>query len=1206
MFWFTCGFTSAFAQPPRLGDITFERLTTKQGLSAGSVFCIVQDRKGFIWFGTDNGLNRWDGHTFKTFFAIANKSTTLPSNYIEALFEDKEGTLWVGSKGGLSRFDRVSETFTSFKSTTGKANSLATSYITSIVDDPTGAYLWVGTYGGGAARFNKATQEFTPYRKQQNNPNALQSDIVWRLATDKSGAIWFGTYTANALNGSGLHRYMQTTNDFLRFTPDSSSSLAELWRANDIQALCADHNGNVWIGTNSKGLWRFEYRPISRSGEFKQFANDLANPSTISSNNVNTILEDRAGRLWVGTTNGLNVFDPITEQTTRFFHQNDGGESLANDEVLSLYEDRSGTVWIGTRNGISFCNLKNRKFTTYRQTMRINGDTQRGLSNNAVTAIAEDAAGRLWVGTDIGLNRMETNSLSGISSFEVFRANDNLPNQLLDDGISALASARDGTLWIGTGKGGLYSLTNTGGYGLLSFTRFAHDPDDSTTISSNFINAITEDRRGTLWVATASGLNRMDGVDASGKARFTVFKSDDKKPNEHLSNNLVNVVYEDRAGILWIGTEQGLTRLDPASSAMKVYSSDPGRIESLSDNAVQAILEDKLGNMWIGTESGLNKFDRMTGKFTLVVPSDTVGIEKNLEDALRGTIMGLLEGTRGNIWMSTNRGLCRFSPATNSFQLYDTRDGLQGTEFITNSFHKGRDGTSYFGGVNGFSAFRPDSLRESTYISPIVLTGFTRFNRPIQLDSAISEKHFVELNYLDNSFEVQFAALSFSNASRNRYRYRLVGLEEQWHYVPDGQYDARYTSVPPGNYEFRVQACSYDGVWNDAGAKLTIHITPPIWATWWFRTLAVVLFVGVAVGGYRWRVNAIETQRTRLEHLVKQRTQELEASTVQVVSANEEINRQNEVLNEQAKDIELANSELQERNQLVEETLLNLKQTQSQLVQSEKMASLGQLTAGVAHEINNPVNFISGAVKPLRRNINALLQVMNAYGEITPDRITTDSISSIQQALRDIEDQKSDIQMDERLKQIDDLVGNIGIGAERITEIVKTLRTFSHPDEGTLKATSLHENLDATLRLLYNQYKNRAITITKQYSPDVPDIMCYPGPLNQVFMNIIHNATQAIREQGEVRITTLLQPGNQRNVVVRIKDTGTGMPEDVKKRIFEAFYTTKEAGMGIGLSITKDIIAKHQGTIDVTSELGVGTEFVITLPVAGPDGARVS
>jgi signal transduction histidine kinase len=192
------------------------------------------------------------------------------------------------------------------------------------------------------------------------------------------------------------------------------------------------------------------------------------------------------------------------------------------------------------------------------------------------------------------------------------------------------------------------------------------------------------------------------------------------------------------------------------------------------------------------------------------------------------------------------------------------------------------------------------------------------------------------------------------------------------------------------------------------------------------------------------------------------------------------------------------------------------------------------------------------------------------------------------------------------LKQIDDLVGNIGIGAERITEIVKTLRTFSHPDEGTLKATSLHENLDATLRLLYNQYKNRTITIIKQYSPDVPDIMCYPGPLNQVFMNIIHNATQAIREQGEVRITTLVQPDNPRNVVVRIKDSGTGMPEDVKKRIFEAFYTTKEAGMGIGLSITKDIIAKHHGTISVASEVGVGTEFVITLPIAGPDGARVS
>jgi signal transduction histidine kinase/ligand-binding sensor domain-containing protein len=1197
---------SGAAQSLKPNEVVFERLTTKQGLSAGSVFCILQDRKGFMWFGTENGLNRWDGHTFKTFFASANKPNTLASNYVEALYEDKEGTLWVGTKGGLSRFDRVTETFTNFKASSGKATSIPVNYVTSIVDDPTGVYLWIGTYGGGASRFNKATQEFTTYRKQPNNPNALQSDIVWRMTTDKTGAIWLGTYNANARDGSGLHRYMQTGNDFIRFMPDSTSSAAAMWKGNDIQALCTDHNGIVWIGTNSSGLWRFEYRPISRSGDFKQFSNDLADPTTVSNNNINAVLEDRAGRLWVGTANGLNAFDRITERTIRFFHESGENESLVNDEILSLYEDRSGTIWIGTRDGISFCNPKTRKFTTYRADSRINGVAERGLSNSAVTAVAEDTGGRLWIGTDEGLNRMESKPLSGIGTFEVFRKNENLPNQLLDDGISALCSAKDGTLWIGTSGGGLYTLNNTSGYGLINFTRYYHDPDDSASLSNDIVNAIIEDKRGTIWIATAAGLNRLDGIDPSGKARFTLFKSDKDKPNESLSNNLVAALCEDRQGLLWIGTEQGLTRLDPVSNAIKVYRSDAARPESLSDNSVQTILEDKQGTLWIGTEGGLNKFNRTSEKFMTVALADTIAAEKNLEDALRGVILGLLEDSHGNLWFSTNRGLCRYSPATNAFHLYDGRDGVQGTEFITNSFCKGRDGIFYFGGVNGFSAFHPDSIRDNAYIPPIVLTGFTRYNRPIQLDSAISEKHLIVLSHLENSFEIQFAALSFSNASRNRYRYRLVGLEEEWHYVPEGQYDARYTSVPPGTYEFRVQACNYDGVWNDAGAKLTVRITPPVWATWWFRTLGAVLFVGFVVGGYQWRVQAIESQRKTLEHLVKIRTQELEETHGQVANANEEINRQNEVLNEQAKDIELANSELQERNQQVEAALRDLKQTQSQLVQSEKMASLGQLTAGVAHEINNPVNFISGAVKPLKRNINSLLQVLNSYGDITPERITPETIGIVQQSLRDIADQKDDIQLDERLKQIDDLVGNIGIGAERIAEIVKTLRTFSRPDEGALKATSLHDNLDATLRLLYNQYKNRAVTIVKDYAPNVPEVLCFPGPLNQVFMNIIHNATQAIREQGEIRITTFIQPDNGSNVVVKIKDNGTGMPDEVKKRIFEAFFTTKEAGMGIGLSITKDIIAKHQGSISVTSELGVGTEFIIVLPIAGPaDAVRI-
>jgi ligand-binding sensor domain-containing protein len=1172
-------------------NLTFERLTADQGLSQGRVICMLQDRRGFMWFGTEEGLNRYDGIGFKQFTSSNKELRSLPSNYIEALYEDKEGVIWVGTKSGLARFDRTSETFTHYRSIASDPASLPTSYVTSIVDDITGAYLWVGTYGGGLARLDKATQKFTNFRKSIGKEGALQSDIVWRLTADKAGAVWAGTYKG------GLYRFMAQSNTFLCFVPDSSEASKSAY----IQSLCADHNGIIWMGTD-QGLWKFEYLPVSRTGTFTRYTSDPANPAALRSSTVQAVLEDRAGRIWAGTKNGLHLFDRATEQFRVFQNDPTDPNSLINDEIISLYEDRSGTIWLGTANGISYFNPRASKFATYRtEAGRVNS-----LSSNVVWSFAEMSDGRVWVGTESGLNRLESKPLSGVNTFSTFRKNDNLPNQLQDDFVSALCTTRDGTLWIGTDEGGLYAMKRTDVYGLGDFTSYLSNDADATSLSSNTISCIIEDKRGKIWIGTANGVSRLDGIDGTGKAMFARFTSNPANLETSLINPAVYTLYEDRQGMIWAGTDNGLTRIEPSTGAMKSYrvtdgaTGDPSQI-SADDNAIQVMYESKDGTMWIGTQGGLTRFDRASGKFAEVTMPKEVGLNNARTQALK-TILGILEDNAGNLWLSTNTGLWRYTPSTNGFRCYDVRDGLQGKEFITGAAFKDKHGVMYFGGVNGFNAFHPDSMRNNSTVPPVVITGFTRFDTPVQLDSSITEKHTIILPYNQNTFEITFAALSYSFASRNRYRYRLLGLDkdDDWHYSST-KFDARYTSLPPGDYTFQVQACNYDEEWNTTGATLTIEIRPPFWATWWFRILAGTVLIGGVVGGVRWRVKAIEDQNKRLAVQVEERTKQWREANELLTGANEEITRQNEVLQEQAGTIELAHTGLQEKNLVIEKTLTDLKQAQMQLVQSEKMASLGQLTAGVAHEINNPVNFISGAVKPLKRNIAILTQTIEQYSAIQPENISPETITALQQQVRDIQDFKEEAQLGVRLQQIDDLVGNIGVGAERIAEIVKILRNFSRLDEGALKRVSLHEGIDASLRLLQNQFKNRPVNIVKNYG-DVPEVMCFAGPINQVFMNIIHNAIQAIKDTGEVRISTLLDPANAQNIIVQITDTGVGMPPDVQKRIFEPFFTTKEAGVGtgLGLSISADIVAKHQGSIRLKSEIGVGTEFSIVLPIDGP------
>jgi signal transduction histidine kinase len=649
-----------------------------------------------------------------------------------------------------------------------------------------------------------------------------------------------------------------------------------------------------------------------------------------------------------------------------------------------------------------------------------------------------------------------------------------------------------------------------------------------------------------------------------------------------------------------------------------------------------SIYEDRTGSLWIGTQGGLNRFDRATGKFKVITVRD--GLPNDF-------IYGILEDGKGNLWLSTNKGLCRYTPSTGAVRVYDERDGLQSDEFSNGAYFKGRSGLLYFGTSEGFNVFHPDSIRENTIAPQIVFTDFSTYDPRkgttlhYNLDSILSTPNrVIELSYRENSFTIHFAAMSFVFTDKNKYRYKLEGYDQYW--IDAGsQQSAVYKNLEPGEYEFYVQGSNYDGVTNAEGAKLTIVVVPPVYKRWWFSLLAVVGIVVAVFGIYRWRVQAIESQKRELERLVTERTKELEESNIELSQASEEIQRQNnellraneqletahkeiqeqntllgrqkEILEEQSRDIELANGQLQEtnaeiiranfeldaRNDALNSALNRLQQAQTQLVQSEKMASLGQLLAGVAHEINNPVNFISGAVKPLRRNVDKLIEAYKGYAQISPVALTLETLEAVKAELVRLHEQGEDEEMEARIGQINDLVVSVSEGAERIIDIVGLLRNFSRADATEMREANIHEGIDSTLKLLYNQYKKH-VSIVKEYG-DVPQVECYAGQLNQVFMNILANAVQALpanQDGNEIRIKTECD-GN--NAVIRIRDNGVGMSDEVKKRIFDPFYTTKEVGKGtgLGLSISFSIMEKHNGSISVASAVGKGSEFTIRLPL---------
>ncbi len=824
-------------------NIRFEHFSLDEGLSQSTATAILQDSKGFLWIGTEDGLNRYDGYNFKIYKPNIDDPNSLSDRWITSLAEDPQGNLWVGTRlGGLNRYDPKTGKFTHLLYNSAKSDSISHNHVTALNADKDG--IWIGTKNG-LDFLDYTSQRIEHYRASSINLNSLSSNWISAIIQDANGDLWVGT------QDSGLNFYNKSEKSFYVFkhSDDVFTSISN----NHILSILIDKQGILWVGT-ANGLNYSE----SSGRYFTHFTNAPNDSDSLSGNIVNAIYQDRSLGIWIGTNNGLNRYDPQREGFIRHNHQPTTPNSLANDAVVSIFEDNGNVLWIGTDGGgLSKYNRQQDHFAYYRN----NPDDPASLSGNFIMPIVLGENGTAWVGAyGAGLNRL--NAIS--NQFRRYEHNPNNSNSISTNEIISLKLDNNGNLWIGTTIGLDRLNPDTG-----QVTHFAPDITNPESLSAAPVYVIYEDHSNTIWVGTSRGLDQYDEQSQS----FIKYDTEDNDPNSFDDNQITSIL-EDANLNFWIGTfDDGVKRFNPSNGEITSYANNPDNPASLGSNAVLCLHIDHEGTLWIGTAGGgLNRYEPESDSFTRFTEKD--GLPNDV-------IYGILEDKNGFLWASTNFGITRFDPKTNTFRNFTASDGLQSNEFHQNAFAIDQRGYLYFGGTNGFNIFSPDAIDSNTVAPKIALTSLTRDRLPISGLTPAESIQEITLQWPQNSFEFEFAALAYEQPSKNQYAYTLENFETNWNMIGT-QRNGRYTNLPGGTYTLRLLGSNSDGVWNKEGRSIKVTVIPPFWVTLWFRSSLLLFLAAVIFGGYRWRIKRIEGRNRELERLVQRRTGDLEKRTREI------------------------------------------------------------------------------------------------------------------------------------------------------------------------------------------------------------------------------------------------------------------------------------------------------------------------------------
>ena len=860
-------------------QVNFQKISVEDGLSQSSVNCILQDQSGFLWFGTQEGLNKYNGYNFLIYKHIYNNDSSVNHNKIYELYEDNNGYIWIGTKSGLSKYDPYKDVF---KNYFPNNNNPLKNEILAIIKGNNNV-LWIGTKNG-LFNFYPDEEKF----KQLSIDDHKDQVEINSLISYKQEYIIIGTST-------GLYIWNENLSKFRKINTDEIS----------VNALKSDNQGNVYIGTN-KGLIKID-------------ADILIKDNIILSKHLFLISDDEIrclhlsnNSLWIGSVSkGLYIVDLISNEINIYTNIVGDQKSISSNRILSIYESQNKIIWIGTDGGgvNKFDELSNKFNTVY-----LAPNVIQSCNNYSILSICESNSGLVYIGTwgnGFGVYDQITSDIS------IYKNKTNNPGSLSDNNVFSIIEDREQNIWVGTYKGlNLFNPINK------SFISYRHS-NDKNSISDDKIRTIYEDFDGTIWVGTYNGgLNKFDKQNRT-------FESFIQEPGneQSISNNLIFCIYEDSDSTLWIGTYNYLNKFDKLNKVFYKYSLNSGEGEKYEESIIFSILESNNENLWIGSDRGLFQFNRETGKFNQFTASES----------LRSSVIyGILNDSENNLWVSTNNGISKIYPETKKIHNYDITDGLQGNEFNVGAYYKNANGKMYFGGIYGYNSFIPEDITDNSYEPQIVITDIKIFNESLNsgdrpgLNNQITYTDSIELFYNDDVITFEFAALHYSNPEKNQYAYKLEGLDPKWNYVGNKRY-ATYTNLKPGNYLFKVKASNNDGVWCKCNKALYIRINPPFWTTWWFYTLeafalALVIFVYI-----RLRIRRLRIDTRILEENVFKRTiqinrqkEKLEDFLEENILQKKELEKALFINEKQKNELKKANEEIKNNYELKEIFLANM------------------------------------------------------------------------------------------------------------------------------------------------------------------------------------------------------------------------------------------------------------------------------------------
>jgi len=1156
------GFPSLAGNPAE--TIRFEYLTIREGLSQNMVDCILQDSRGFMWFGTWNGLNRYDGYSFTVFKHDDTDRATLSDNFILDMTEGPYGNIWIGTENGLNVYLYRQDRFLAY-TPESSGYSVSARRIQTVMTDSDG-YVWVGTDRGlDRIRPEDENGKISRVERFFSDSSLTSSPLsVNEIYQDPQGRIWVGT-------SDGVYMY-HTENDV--FLPEVNDLVPRaVSRLNTARAFLMDSSGNLWIGTQF-GILRYdlEGKGITR------YMSRSSDPGSLVHNVVMSITSDGEGNILVGTLGGLSVYDETNDKFRNYTATADSYFGLNNEFVNCLLYTEDGNVWIGTeRGGINRYNIYRRNFDFFEW----NPWDENSLSHNTVNSVCEDEK-YIWIGTaGGGLNRYE----KATGDFRHYRYTPGDRDGLTSDFISVLHRDGNGNLWVGSWGGGLHMLTS-GSMERGKFIRYLRQPSVPGQPISNYISSIVEDSAGDLWIGSIDGLMKYD----AGKEEFIPVRLSNDDGNMESVGCLAFDVY----GNLWVGTRHALYRIggenlqevDEKEIRADRFISDPDDPESISGNYVISLLSGNSGDLWIGTYGqGLNllrRGDLEKGNWVFTHFSE--------EDKLcNDVIYAIQEDGKGRLWMSTDNGLSEFDTEKETFRNFYVEDGLLSDQFYWSASGRGESGKLHFGSMRGLISFYPDSIREIPQVFRTVITGFRVFNihvgvgekyerRVILLQSILTSDHLV-LPYRIKEFSFEFSALNYVQSERITYRYRMVGFDNRWRDAT-GSRQATYTNLSGGEYTFYVQAV-LDGRPVGEPAALAVTIIPPVWQQTWFRIILALALFTIVLLIIRYRTYSLNRQKKKLEALVKKRTSEVEGQKVELESRAADLRESYHQLEKRKEMIEEQKQQLQKQNVQIREQrdkLIKLNEKIGQ-IQQEQLNFFTQ----VSHEIRSPLTLIISPVE----------QMMKGNG------------------------------LDEGIKNNLQIIYR---NTQRMLKLINQLLEIRKVETGEIEMKVIRGDLAPFLENVSRSFslQARQKEIRFEFSSNGQVDMYFDREvLENIVYNLLSNAIKYTPQKGTVTlamgvdtgaeranagINVMEEPPENRSVTgkyawIRVSDTGPGIPGERIKDVFRKFHRLPHEGKrdirgsGIGLYLAREMTRAHRGQIYVRSEPGAGTSFTVFLPM---------